>query len=160
MISVIVPVYNVKPYLEPCILSILNQQYDDFECILINDGSTDGSEELCNELQLLDSRIQIIHQSNQGVSAARNRGLDTATGEHVAFIDSVDWIDTVYLQRLWASITSYQADLSACGLIQECKNGENIVYKPARNELILLSSVYFEQFILLKSKFHSYGSVI
>ena len=62
MISVIVPVYNVKPYLESCILSILNQQYGDFECILINDGSTDGSEELRNEFQLLDSRIQIIHQ--------------------------------------------------------------------------------------------------
>ena len=129
-ISVIVPVYNVKPYLEPCILSILNQQYDDFECILINDGSTDGSEELCNELQLLDSRIQIIHQSNQGVSAARNRGLDTATGEYVAFIDSDDWIDPDSLQRLWDSITSYQADLSVCGLVQEFKNGENIVFKP------------------------------
>ena len=93
MISIIVPVYNASYTIEKCIESILNQSYKDFELLLINDGSKDNSYELMKNLTKTDSRVIIINQDNQGVSAARNRGLDEAKGDFVLFIDSDDYVD-------------------------------------------------------------------
>ena len=90
MISVIIPVYNVEKYLDQCIQSVINQSYTDFECILINDGSTDNSGEICNKWSEIDNRIKVIHQKNQGVSVARNRGIEIANGEYIYFIDGDD----------------------------------------------------------------------
>ena len=86
-VSIIVPVYNVEQYLPRCINSILNQSFSSFELILINDGSTDKSGDICNEYEKKDSRINVIHQENKGVSHARNRGLDLATGDYIGFVD-------------------------------------------------------------------------
>ena len=96
-VSVIVPVYNCKEYLPKCIESILNQTYPQFQLILIDDGSSDGSGEICDTFAAKDRRIQVIHQKNQGVSAARNAGLDAAAGEYLLFVDSDDQIaaDTI-----------------------------------------------------------------
>ena len=92
-ISVIIPVYNVKPYLERCVQSVLRQTFKDMEIILVNDGSTDGSGELANQLSYTDSRIRVIHQENHGLSVARNVGLNAASGEYVIFLDSDDeWL--------------------------------------------------------------------
>lgn len=96
-VSVIVPVYNCKDYLPKCIESILNQTYPQFQLILIDDGSSDGSGEICDTFAEKDRRIQVIHQKKQGVSAARNAGLDAAAGEYLLFVDSDDQIaaDTI-----------------------------------------------------------------
>jgi len=91
-ISVIIPVYNIKKYLERCVNSIVTQSYTNIEIILVDDGSSDGSSELCDQLAKRDSRIQVIHQKNQGASVARNVGISYATGEYFLFVDSDDRI--------------------------------------------------------------------
>lgn len=92
-ITVIVPVYQVKEYLERCVQSIVNQSYNNLEIILVDDGSTDGSAELCDLISQKDDRIKIIHKKNGGLSSARNAGLNIATGDYITFVDSDDWID-------------------------------------------------------------------
>lgn len=92
LLSIIVPVYNVKTYIDRCIKSILTQSYRDFELILIDDGSTDGSSLLCDEWALRDKRIVVLHKVNEGVSAARNSGLDVANGDYITFVDSDDFV--------------------------------------------------------------------
>ena len=98
MISIIVPIYNREKYLSECIDSILVQSYSDFEVLLIDDGSTDRSGEICDEYAQKDARIRVFHKENGGVSSARNVGLDNATGEWIAFVDSDDWVGEKYLE--------------------------------------------------------------
>ena len=90
-ISVIVPGYNAETTICHCVDSVLSQTFTDFECLLINDGSKDKSGEICEEYTAGDSRIRVFHKENGGVSSARNLGLDNATGEWIAFVDSDDW---------------------------------------------------------------------
>ena len=91
-ISVIIPVYNAESTLRRCVDSVLAQTFPDFECLLINDGSEDKSGEICDEYAIRDSRVRVFHKGNGGVSSARNVGLDNATGEWIAFVDSDDWV--------------------------------------------------------------------
>lgn len=100
MISVIVPVYNVEEYLEECLESIRNQTYQDIEVILVNDGSTDTSKEICERFCKVDSRFRLINQENQGQSVARNRGVKESIGEYIMFVDSDDVINTSVLEVL------------------------------------------------------------
>ena len=93
MISIIVPIYNVELYLEKCIESIINQTYKDIEVILINDGSTDKSGIICDKYAKIDDRIIVLHKENGGVSSARNKGLDIAKGDYIAFVDPDDYIE-------------------------------------------------------------------
>ena len=92
MISVIVPVYNSEKYLHRCIDGILAQNYTDFDLLLIDDGSTDNSGNICDEYEIRDGRIRVFHQENGGVSSARNLGLDNARGKYVMFVDSDDYM--------------------------------------------------------------------
>lgn len=101
MISVIVPVYNAEKYLSRCIDSILAQSYKDFELLLIDDGSKDGSATICDNYAIKDSRVRVFHKANGGVSSARNLGLDNATGEWITFIDSDDYVHTDFLSSLY-----------------------------------------------------------
>lgn len=91
-ISIIVPVYNVEKYLKRCIDSILNQSFENFELILVDDGSTDNSGKIVDEYEGIDKRIRVIHKQNGGQGSARNRGLDIAKGNYIGFVDSDDWI--------------------------------------------------------------------
>ncbi|WP_261184618.1 glycosyltransferase family 2 protein [uncultured Streptococcus sp.] len=100
MISVIVPVYNVETYLEECLDSIQNQTYTDFEVLLVNDGSTDRSKAICERYCQTDKRFRLMNQTNQGLSAARNKGVEISTGEYIVFVDSDDVIKTNYLEKL------------------------------------------------------------
>lgn len=102
-ITVIAPIYNQEHLLKRCINSILNQDYTEFELILIDDGSTDNSSQICNEYASKDSRIRVIHQPNSGVSLAGQKGLDYASGEWILFIDSDDYIEL----RAFTKISSY-----------------------------------------------------
>lgn len=116
MISVIVPVYNVEPYLRRCIDSILAQTYTDFELILVDDGSTDNCGVICDEYAIKDSRIRVFHQENAGVSAARNTGISAVRGDYIAFVDSDDWVVPTYLNRLYMQLIEHDADISVCGM--------------------------------------------
>lgn len=100
-ISVIVPVYNVSPYLEKCLDSILKQTFTDWELLLIDDGSSDDSGTICDQFSEKDQRITVFHQPNSGVSSARNRGIKEVKGDWIAFIDADDWVDNNYLEELY-----------------------------------------------------------
>lgn len=112
-ISIIVPVYNAENYLRRCIDSILEQTYTNFELLLINDGSTDGSAKILEEVKESDSRIRVVHKKNEGVSATRNLGLKLATGDYITFIDSDDFVDKLYLDVLYKSLTENDADIAS-----------------------------------------------
>lgn len=113
-ISVIIPVYNVEDYLERCVRSVVTQTYVNLEIILVNDGSTDGSGELCDKFAATDSRIKVIHKDNGGLSDARNAGMDAAAGEYVGFVDSDDWIDPDMYEVLYNLIIDHDAEVSIC----------------------------------------------
>ncbi|MBQ9047753.1 MAG: glycosyltransferase [Solobacterium sp.] len=114
-VSIIVPVYNVEKYLAQCIDSVLGQTYVNWELLLIDDGSSDGSPELCDGYAEKDSRVRVIHQANQGASTARNRGLDEATGTYVMFVDSDDYIASGMVSRMVNVIHDTKTDLVLCG---------------------------------------------
>ena len=99
-LSIIVPVYNAEHFLDKCIKSVQSQTLQDFELILINDGSKDNSLEICKKHSQEDSRIIVFNQENSGQSKARNVGLENANGEYVAFLDSDDWVDSDYYEKL------------------------------------------------------------
>lgn len=113
-LSIIVPVYNVEKYLDKCIVSILNQDYEDFELILVNDGSTDRCIEICNKYLSKDKRIVLINKSNGGLSSARNAGLDIARGKYIGFVDSDDWIEKDMYSTLLNIANKYESDIVQC----------------------------------------------
>lgn len=114
-ISVIVPVYNCEPYVERCIRSIMAQTYTDLEIICINDGSTDSSGEILEQLAYEDSRIRVVHQANSGASAARNAGIDIATGDFITFVDSDDSIESNMYETLIPYFSDENIDIVHCG---------------------------------------------
>ena len=113
-ISVIVPFFNVEPYLARCIDSIIGQVFSNIEIILVDDGSTDDSPNICDQYAITDARIKVIHKSHVGVSDARNAGLDIAQGKYVSFIDSDDCIHPQMLSCLYEALTLNNADIAVC----------------------------------------------
>ena len=112
LISIIVPIYNVEKYLRQCLDSILDQTYEHFECLLINDGSPDNSADICREYVAKDARFRYVEKENGGVSSARNLGIERSKGQYITFIDSDDWVDSDYLELLYIKINEYNADLA------------------------------------------------
>lgn len=133
LISVIIPIYNAEKYLNECLSSILNQTYKNLEIICINDGSSDGSNKICNNWAKSDSRIKIIQKINEGVGAARNIGIRYATGELISFIDSDDYIDNDFYEYLINIINSYKSDIAYCAFRRIDING-NILTGAATNK--------------------------
>lgn len=123
LISVIVPIYNVERYLEKCIKSILNQTYQNLEVILVDDGSPDNCGEICDRYSDKDPRIKVIHKQNGGLSDARNKGIDAAEGEYLAFVDSDDTIMPEMIGKLYQRIVTDQSDMAFCGYIQVDQKG-------------------------------------
>lgn len=123
-ISVIVPVYNTEPYLCRCLDSIVNQTYKELEIILVDDGSSDKCGTICDEYAAKDNRVIVIHQENAGLSAARNTGLDAATGEYIGWVDSDDWIEPDMFQNLCQGILKNNADIAVCGYYSHYANGK------------------------------------
>ena len=114
LISVIVPVYKVEPYLDRCVESIVNQTYRNLEIILVDDGSPDNCPAMCDAWAEKDSRIKVIHKENGGLSDARNAGMAAASGELIGFVDSDDWIDKEMYQLLYERMIADGSDISAC----------------------------------------------
>lgn len=124
MISIIVPVYNIEKYIEKCIRSILNQSFKKIEVILVDDGSTDGSLAICQQYSKLDERIKVITKENGGLSSARNEGIKQSTGEYIAFIDGDDFVHPQYIEKLYNTLSSFDADMSVCGIEIVDENGK------------------------------------
>ena len=118
LVSIIVPVYNVSDYLQECWDSIISQSFKNLEIILVDDGSTDGSGELCDELSKQDKRVIVIHRKNGGLSAARNSGLDVCKGEYVTFVDSDDFIASNMIEKLVLAMSETGADIVQCESIR------------------------------------------
>lgn len=149
MISIIVAIYNVEKFLRNCLDSIRNQDFEDFEAILVDDGSTDSSGIICDEFQEKDNRFKSIHQSNQGVSAARNTGLSMALGEYISFVDGDDYIHPKYLSTLFNAIKQTGCKVS-------CLKGKIVnEYLVPSNEIIreprILSQDYMIKNMFLSS---------
>ena len=141
MISIIIPVYNVRLYLVRCIESVMAQTLSDWELILVDDGATDGSGDLCDLYSRKDSRIRVFHQKNMGVSSARNVGLNQATGEYIMFVDADDWIERDFCDNLLTRMKNVsKCDLVISGYkeIGKRKLREN---KICKEENILLSDL-------------------
>lgn len=128
-VSVVVPVYNVEKYLRQCLDSIVNQTLKEIEIICINDGSKDSSLEILKEFAQKDLRIRIVDKENEGISAARNQGMELANGEYISFIDSDDWINETYLEALYTAAKKYDSDIACSSIIR-------VTGKRRRNKLI------------------------
>lgn len=115
LVSVIIPVYNVKPYLARCLSSIVGQSCENLEILVIDDGSTDGSSEICDRFAAEDSRIRVFHTENRGLSAARNLGLEHSKGSCIVFVDSDDYAGPDMIGRLLEAIASSESDIAVCG---------------------------------------------
>ncbi len=126
-ISIIIPVYNTAPWLKRCLDSVAAQRALGWECVLVDDGSTDGSGAMCDRRAGVDGRFRVIHTANRGVSAARNSGIEHARGEYLAFVDSDDAIDPDYLSTLLRAMEGSGAGLAVCGLVRVGRGGEQIV---------------------------------
>ena len=111
LVSIVVPVYNVEAYLRACLDSIVAQTYSNIEVILVDDGSKDGSGNICDEYATKDSRVRVIHQENRGVSKARNVGIDSAQGEYLSFIDGDDTVDPNYIAIMYQEIERGSFDI-------------------------------------------------
>lgn len=155
MISVIIPVYNTAPYLDRCVQSVIDQVYQDWECILVDDGSTDESGRLCDKWASHDSRIKVIHQTNQGVSVARNYGIEASLGEYIVFIDSDDWVEGDYLSGLVENVRG--TELVVSGIVRE-KQGESVdVICPPSSDVFELNPQGAHFFILLNQYYLLYA---
>ena len=122
-ISVVIPCYCVEKYLDRCLNSIVNQSLKNIEIILIDDGSPDSVPQMCDDWQQQDSRIKVVHKKNEGLGFARNSGLEIASGEYVAFVDSDDFVDRVMFENLYKEAMASNADAVFCGFKREQKDG-------------------------------------
>ena len=125
-ISVIIPVYNVEKYLRRCLDSVINQTFRDLEIICVNDGSTDGSAEVLEEYKNKDKRIVLLNRENAGPGAARNAGLKIAKGKYISFIDSDDWIDLDFFEKLYTAAEKYDADAACAEIIRTYPSGKTL----------------------------------
>ena len=137
LVSVIIPIFNSSATVGACLHSILLQTWQDWECILVDDGSNDGSGEICDCFVATDSRFIVIHQVNKGVSAARNKGIEVARGSYVAFIDSDDFVSPDYLIKLLEQMDTAGADLAVCGMTIRTRDGQSLTQVPPEGSFSL-----------------------
>lgn len=148
LISVIVPVYNVAQYLEKSIASIRQQTYQNLEIILVDDGSTDESGKIAEELALADKRVKVYHQMNQGQSQARNYGRDIANGQYLIFIDSDDYIHPDMIATLYQQLVREDADVSSCGVMNVYSNSETPQSSNIDNYFVCDSKKFLSEYLV------------
>lgn len=146
LLSVIVPVYNVAPYLSQCLDSILQQTYSNLEIIIVDDGSTDGSSEICDEYKKNDKRISVIHKQNAGLGMARNAGLEVASGKYVSFVDSDDYLKKDLLEQLMQPIIKKGCDTVLGGSTRVDNNGNLVSVSSFKKQIFLGKQAYSELF--------------
>jgi glycosyltransferase involved in cell wall biosynthesis len=143
LVSIIIPVYNIDKYLERCLKSVIDQTYSNLEIILVNDGSTDNSLDICHKYQKKDNRIIVIDKKNGGLSSARNIGLEVSKGKYVTFIDSDDWVSTKYIEILYGNIIKNDADISIVDFVKITTAKINDLESKANITNVCLSSAEF-----------------
>lgn len=143
MISIIVPVYNVDKYLDKCLDSIINQSYSDIQIILVDDGSTDSSGQICEQFAMKDNRVKVIHQKNQGVVSARKNGIANAFGEYIGFVDGDDYIEPIMFEKLYDAIIKSDVDFVHSGYF---KNDGFDIYGVQTNGIFEITDV--EEFLI------------
>ena len=156
MVSVIIPVYNVAKYLSRCVESIINQTYKNLEIILIDDGSTDASPQICDKYATRDERITVIHKKNKGLSATRNVGIKFAHGEYIVFVDSDDWIDLDTIEILTGKAISTDSDIIAHAV---CKNrqGKDYLVLPTDQEEYKVDVTKYKKFLYISCLLNQSG---
>ena len=127
-VSIIIPVYNVSEYLKQCLDSVVNQTINETEIIIVNDGSTDNSEGICRKYAEKDSRITLIHQENAGLAAARQAGLEKATGEYIGFVDSDDWLEPTMYEEMYDKAVAHDADIVFCNVYKNEDKKEEVLF--------------------------------
>lgn len=148
LISIVVPVYNVEKYLRRCLDSLINQTYKDIEIILVNDGSTDNSLEICEEYAKNDSRIKIISKKNEGLGMARNTGIDNADGEYICFFDSDDFVEIDAIEKMHNVIIKEQPQIVCFGFKKLDKNGDIVnAYIPNVNKMNFYEEDVINEFL-------------
>lgn len=157
MISIIIPVYNVSNYIDQCLQSVLGQTFTDWECILVDDGSKDGSADICDVWANKDSRFKVIHQVNQGVSKARNNGMSEAKCDFICFIDSDDWVSENYLSHLIDSIGNAELAVSGLSAYRNDKLFEENL--PPKQGVMKIGSEDADLFIKMNENSLLYGPV-
>ena len=152
LISVIIPIYNIMDCLEKCVTSVINQTYPHLEILLIDDGSTDGTSQLCDELEKRDSRIKVFHKKNGGSSSARNLGLKNAHGAFIGFVDSDDFIDEKMYETLLQAAMDYQLPMAQISRDEIDENGKQLpdVCIPPDNEITITSQQMMKEFLMHK----------
>lgn len=157
LITIIVAVYNIEEYLQRCVDSILAQTYRRLEIILVDDGSSDRSGELCDAYAGKDSRIKVIHKKNGGLSDARNAGMDIAQGEYIGFVDGDDWIDTDMYRAMYAACEENKAQVAVCRYKQITKKG--IIDASTGNSVLLSKTEALEIYVCGDERYLIYNSV-
>lgn len=152
LISVVVPVYNIEDYLERCVNSICSQTYQNLEILLVDDGSTDGSGALCDELTQKDSRIRVFHKQNGGSSSARNFGIAQAKGAYVGFVDSDDYISSDMYELLWKAVEQYDCEIAQIGRDEIDEQGNKLpnICEPPKEEEMIPSEAFLREMLLHK----------
>lgn len=137
LISIIIPIYNVEQFLTECINSVLEQTYENIEIILVDDGSTDQSGEICDQYKRLDSRINVIHKENGGLSDARNTGINKARGKYYAFIDSDDYVDSEMIKTMYDGLKRNCCEIAVCNMIRFGNDeSKTAFYQPVKEETV------------------------
>ncbi len=154
-ISIIVPVYNVEPYIEKCISSIRNQSYQNIQIILVNDGSTDHSGLICDKYAQMDSRIKVVHKVNGGLVSARKAGLKEARGDFVGYVDGDDWIESSYYEQLVSAQEASGADIVAAGHFHDIGNESKKVMNQISNGFYGKDSILPK--LIYSGRFFEYG---
>lgn len=155
LISIITPVYNVEHYLSQCIESIMAQTFEEWELILVDDGSTDGSGRICDTYAQMDKRIRVIHKANSGQADSRNIALDAANGKFIGFVDADDWIDKDMYATLYRAMKEFGADIAMCGYYRSytdredasCNSGKTEVYSHDRALKLILEDKDIKSFL-------------
>ena len=157
LISIIVPVYNVEKYIVRCIDSIIGQTYKNLQIILVNDGSPDGSPAICDEYARRDSRIEVIHKQNGGLSDARNAGIECAKGEYIAFVDSDDYVHQLYIENMYNCIKHDNSDMCVCDFhfVNEGEEAFDLTLKKPERSAFHLEGLYPAE-TAMKNIFNSY----
>lgn len=150
MVSVIIPVYNSKATLAACLESVFSQTLQEFECIIVDDGSNDGSGVICDGFTGRDPRFKVIHQENSGVSAARNKGIEAASGDFVAFVDSDDFLEPKYFEALVNRMEESGSDLVVCGMTVLGLDGSRVTSLPSSETSFSLEGANADRFVELE----------
>ncbi len=151
-ISIIIPVYNAESYLNQCLDTVINQSLDDIEIILINDGSTDNSLDICYKYSKKDSRVKVIDKKNEGPSVARNLGITSASGKYICFIDADDWIELDMCKKLYNDIEFNNADFIMCNFIKQTEGQEELIDSGINSKILCGKDITYSLIIPLIEK--------